>query len=188
MTFPEEIKEYITYDESSPSCIRCIKRTSKMSKVLEGSIIGTIDSYDGYYKCTLFGVRYKNHRLIWWLFNGDIQDDMQIDHINGNRSDNRIENLRLVPRVLNMRNKSKNKNNSTGVSNIEYVEFYSPNGTLIRKFYVRMRMLDNTSKSKSFSCEKYGDEEAFRLALEWKQKVFEERNAKGGCYTERHGT
>lgn len=188
MKYPEELRDYIRYDENSPSCIRCIKRWSKYSKVLDNHVVGTIDVTDGYYKCKVLGISYKNHRLIWWLFNGNIEDGVEIDHINGNRSDNRIENLRLVPRVINMRNKSKNKNNSTGVSNIEYVEFYSPKGTLIRKFYVRMRMLDNTSKSKSFSCEKYGDEEAFRLALEWKEKVFKERNLEGACYTERHGT
>ena len=42
------------------------------------------------------------HRLIWQLFNTETPDE--IDHINGNRSDNRIENLRNVSRFQNMNN------------------------------------------------------------------------------------
>jgi hypothetical protein len=43
------------------------------------------------------------HRLIWCLLNGDLKG-MDIDHINGIRDDNRIENLRLVNRTQNNSN------------------------------------------------------------------------------------
>jgi hypothetical protein len=45
-----------------------------------------------------------------------------------------------------------------------------------------------TPKSKAFSCLKYGDEEALRLALEWRDKTIKEINEQGAGYTERHGT
>lgn len=183
--YPEKLREYVKYSEESESGIICIKSWSNFTNI--GDSVGSLDKHTGYYKCKLFGKLYKVHRVIWWLFNDHIPDNLQIDHINGNRSDNRIENLRLVPRVINSRNRSKNKNNSTGISNIEYVEFYSKLGTLIRKFYVRMRLTNGKSISRSFSCEKYGDWDALCMAVSWKNKVFIERNNSGAQYTDRHG-
>ena len=51
------------------------------------------------------------HRLIWCLLNGDLKG-MDIDHINGIRDDNRIENLRLVTKTQNNRNLQTAKVNS----------------------------------------------------------------------------
>ncbi len=39
---------------------------------------------------------YKNHRKVWEEHNGDIPDGMEVDHINNNKTDNRIENLQLL--------------------------------------------------------------------------------------------
>jgi len=44
------------------------------------------------------------HRLIWETFNGEIPENMCIDHINTIRDDNRLENLRVVTRQENMNN------------------------------------------------------------------------------------
>jgi hypothetical protein len=56
------------------------------------------------------------HRLVWIMHNGSI--DGQVDHINGNRSDNRIENLRLVNQVQNQWNRKISKNNTIGIKGI----------------------------------------------------------------------
>lgn len=45
---------------------------------------------------------------------GEIPDGMDIDHINGIRDDNRIENLRTVTRSINLKNKRKLPENKTG--------------------------------------------------------------------------
>ena len=47
---------------------------------------------------------YQVHRLIWEAFNGPIQKGMEIDHIDGNPSNNRLENLRAVSHQTNMLN------------------------------------------------------------------------------------
>ncbi len=60
---------------------------------------------DGYkeYLLSHNGKRYykRGHRLIWETFNGNIENNLTIDHINMNRSDNRLENLRLLTREMN---------------------------------------------------------------------------------------
>jgi len=44
------------------------------------------------------------HRLVFEMFVGPISDDLEIDHINGDRSDNRLSNLRVVSHSENQRN------------------------------------------------------------------------------------
>ena len=49
------------------------------------------------------------HRFIWEMFNGAIPEGMHIDHINGNRQDNRIENLQCITQDKNNKRKSHAK-------------------------------------------------------------------------------
>jgi hypothetical protein len=54
------------------------------------------------------------HRVCWALHYGEWPDG-SIDHINGIRSDNRIENLRVVSRQTNQRNMKKYSTNKSGI-------------------------------------------------------------------------
>jgi hypothetical protein len=60
-----------------------------------------VDSH-GYRVTSLNGNKKKLHRVLWEAFNGPIPDGMHIDHINGNKLDNRIENLRLACHAENL--------------------------------------------------------------------------------------
>lgn len=64
----------------------------------------------GYLVCKLNGKQYKHHRLVALQFipNGDPAHKIEVDHINHDRCDNRIENLRWVTASENSRNKASN--------------------------------------------------------------------------------
>ena len=73
---------------------------------------GSVDHY-GYRVIKIKGKIYKTHRLIWLYVHGKFPDN-HIDHVNGIKDDNRIENLRDVSRQENLRNAAKYKNNTSG--------------------------------------------------------------------------
>jgi hypothetical protein len=68
---------------------------------------------DGYLIGRLGGKNYKSHRVAWAIFHGTWPDG-QIDHINGDRSDNRIANLRCVANAVNSKNQKKRSTNKSG--------------------------------------------------------------------------
>ena len=73
-----------------------------------GSIAGSVYK-DGYKNIMLNGKRYGVHRLVWIYHNGDIENGLEIDHIDGNRSNNNIYNLRNVSRQENCFNNTSSK-------------------------------------------------------------------------------
>lgn len=80
-------------------------------------IAGTINN-NGYLKITIDGKQMYAHRIVWIMHNGNIDDGYEIDHINHNRSENRIENLRIVTRSENAKNLSMAANNKTGFTDV----------------------------------------------------------------------
>lgn len=77
------------------------------------------DNGGGYLAFKVNRVTVKCHRAAWALYYGR-WPDLDIDHINGNRSDNRIENLREADRTTNNRNAAIRSDNKTGVSGVTY--------------------------------------------------------------------
>ena len=72
---------------------------------------------DGYRTGRLDGTQHLAHRLVWAWHYGEWPVE-QIDHINGDRGDNRIENLRQVSNTENARNASVSRNNTSGVTGV----------------------------------------------------------------------
>ena len=62
----------------------------------------------GYLRISIGGKNYSIHRLVWEAFNGPIPNGYYIDHIDGDRSNNSISNLRIVTQSENMKNAMKN--------------------------------------------------------------------------------
>lgn len=67
----------------------------------------------GYRVGAIFQVNYFAHRIVWTMTYGRAPDGI-IDHINGDRTDNRIENLRQVSCSENFKNASLSKRNKSG--------------------------------------------------------------------------
>ena len=63
--------------------------------------------------------KYQAHRIAWLLTYGSWPVD-QIDHINGNKKDNRLENLRDVSNGENLRNQKIPKNNTSGTLGVSF--------------------------------------------------------------------
>lgn len=87
------------------------------TRVKIGDIAGTPDR-KGYIRIRVGSKKYAAHRLAWIAAKGSDPGEYQIDHINGVKSDNRIENLRLATNTENQRNKGRyacKKSGSKGV-------------------------------------------------------------------------
>lgn len=72
----------------------------------------------GYLRANFNGRHQDVHRLVWLYVHG-VWPDI-IDHINHDKSDNRIENLRSVTRLENQRNRALSKNNKSGVNGVRW--------------------------------------------------------------------
>lgn len=87
------------------SCDRFINRGNKKMKI-SSKILTLNNSYGGYQRVSLYDNKhnYKTfavHRIVAKVFLKDYKDCLDIDHINGKRDDNRIENLRICTRKEN---------------------------------------------------------------------------------------
>lgn len=79
-----------------------------------GDIAGTIHRRNRYRIIRLEGRGYYAHRVIWKIVHGSDPVGV-IDHIDGDRANNSWANLRPATVAQNSQNRSKHKNNSTGV-------------------------------------------------------------------------
>lgn len=76
-------------------------------------------SSDGYTHVFFRGTLYRAHRLAWFYVHGEFPVGF-LGHINGDRSDNRIENLRVADNFQNSHNAQIAANNATGFKGVSY--------------------------------------------------------------------
>lgn len=113
----EEIKKYLSY---SPETGLVHWRDSLSNRVAKDAQAGCLTKA-GYRQVKVFGKFYGEHRLAWAVVHGSWPKH-QIDHINGVKSDNRIENLRDVEPHVNAQNKKRAQSNSiSGVLGVKEV-------------------------------------------------------------------
>jgi len=107
MTEQQAMQELLRYDEKTGE----FWWTNNAAKKVAGKIANAKDKH-GYICLKVNGKMYKAHRLAWYFVYGSFPEK-NIDHINGNKSDNRICNLRMASLTLNMQNIRKAKSNSS---------------------------------------------------------------------------
>ena len=105
----DALHELFTYDNG------LLRNKISRGKAKAGSLVGTLDAY-GYLVCQVNKRTYKVHRLIYSMFYDEVPD--MLDHINGNCTDNRIENLRPVNHKQNGYNSKLSRATSTGIKGV----------------------------------------------------------------------
>lgn len=97
-----DFSQLVYYDETSPTGLR--NQVQRNSRALKDQVAGSItDDPSEYSTINIDGVRYKTHRIVWQLHHGDIPDLLVVDHIDGNKHNNKISNLRCVTKQQNTR-------------------------------------------------------------------------------------
>jgi hypothetical protein len=97
----ERARELFHYDPET-GLLTWKTRYSPFSRVRIGAVAGRMD-HKGYRTVTIQSYEYFIHRVIWLMVTGE-WPKFSVDHINGNRVDNRLANLRDIPHVMNMHN------------------------------------------------------------------------------------
>lgn len=119
----EEIKNNFLYKNGNFYWIGKLKRSKKE--------IAGYKNKKGYTQIVLNKQHCLLHRLVWIMHNGTIPKGFMIDHINGDKGDNRKENLRLATPSLNSQNRvNAQKNNLLGIKGVRKVG---------KKFYARIQ-------------------------------------------------
>lgn len=97
-----------------------VKRYNWKNELIEctRNVIDCENAY-GYYQVNFKRKVYLVHRLIVYMMTGEYPEkNIDIDHINGDRSDNRWCNLRIVDRACNLKNVGMRIDNTSGVKGV----------------------------------------------------------------------
>jgi len=117
----ELLKEKLHYDKDTG--IFTWTDSKLNSNKVRGKEAGSISKTNGYiYISFLLGGKHRKfgaHRLAWLYVYGEFPKE-QLDHINHDRLDNRISNLREVTQRENLRNRSMPKNNTSGYNGVHF--------------------------------------------------------------------
>ena len=114
----EELDKLFSYKHKTGNIRNKIDRGSYGR--LKAGDIATSRHSQGYLELSVFYCKYLAHRVAWILYYGVDPGNKQIDHINHDRDDNRIENLRLVNNRENRLNNTRPKHNTSGVVGVSW--------------------------------------------------------------------
>ena len=188
-----DFKDYFVVDPDSPTGLRWrddvarMYTTKQSGTSVAGEPAGVKRIIKGRSDSVVVLLRRKIYivsRVIWEMVHGPIPEGMIIDHLDGNALNNKIENLACKTRGENMQNRKLDKRNNTGVPGVSYSE----SGGRPR-YKARYQDENKKAVTKDFSIRKYGKEEAFRLACEWRLANLKRLNEECGLkYTDRHFT
>lgn len=174
----EDVDKYFYYDETSPSSIRWKvwnKQTNHCRRDA-GDIAGFINN--NRWKVCINGRELMVHRVVCKLFGIESKGKV-INHIDCNPLNNKMENLEVVTRKQNSRRKSNNKGimlnslNTSGVNGVRETQYGEEPDQLCAHASWYDPSLSKTV-NKTFSYKKYGKEEAWSLAIEYRKNIIKE--------------
>jgi hypothetical protein len=119
MLTQDRAKYLFDYDPERGVLIKKNKCSKSDTRPPVGSVVGAHADAIGYGNCNADGISYKAHRVIWlWVYGN--APETEIDHIDGNKLNNRIANLRNVTRIENLKNKRRYTTNKTGICGVHF--------------------------------------------------------------------
>lgn len=122
------VREMLNYDPETGK----FTWKKRAGHIIPGTEAGGVWS-NGYRLIKLKGKQYLAQRLAWLHYYGKWPEcELEVDHIDLNKSNNAIKNLRLLNRSENARNHSTYASNSSGISGVSFVTAYGKWGATIR--------------------------------------------------------
>jgi len=117
MITQDELKQLLHYCPDTG----IFTRVKTWGRYTAGSVAGSKDVH-GYMQFRIGNKNHKMHRLAWLYMYGSFPDGA-IDHINFDRSDNRITNLRLLSKKQHVEHRRANRNNTSGFRGVHLCKF-----------------------------------------------------------------
>ena len=114
LTF-ERANELFHYE---PSSGKLFWKKTTTNRVKVGDEAGSFCKSTGYTNVVIDGKGYTLHRIAILLATGVYDKTVQVDHVDHDRGNNRLSNLRVVSHTENMRNQSLRNTNKTGVTGV----------------------------------------------------------------------
>ena len=109
-----QLPSYIKVDPTSKTGLRYSENRGKRRA---GDEAGWLSEY-GYWRVSIDGKTYLNHRLVWEFYHGPIPTGMDVEHADRNRQNCCASNLRLATRSENMQNCAAHVGSSTGIKGV----------------------------------------------------------------------
>ena len=106
----KKLKQILNYDPLTGVFTR---KVTLCNRAIAGSVAGSLDK-DGYTQIGISGKHYHAHRLAWLYVYGYFPEH-DIDHIDRDKSNNKIDNLRHATRQCNIRNTGLRCTNTSGI-------------------------------------------------------------------------
>lgn len=116
----QRLKELLTYYPDAGVFVWSHAKVGKgRGRIEPGTIAGSLNPYRGYIYLKIDQRMYSAHRLAYFYVNGAWPAD-EIDHINGDKTDNRINNLRPATRSQNGMNTRAKSRNTSGIKGVDW--------------------------------------------------------------------
>lgn len=110
------VNEFLRYE---PDTGRLTWKKKPARRIVVGSEAGCVRKGGDYVIVGLLGESYYAHRLVWAITHGISPDvDLEIDHRDGDKTNNRISNLRIATHTQNKHNIGLLVNNTSGVKGV----------------------------------------------------------------------
>lgn len=125
---PDELRQLLRYEpdtgklfwrERLPDSVNCARESTRVricrnwNARFAGEEVRQSPTIRGHAYVAINCVKLLTHRVIWAIYHAEWPRH-EIDHINGNRVDNRLCNLRDIPHQENMKNVALNRDNKSG--------------------------------------------------------------------------